>query len=87
MAERISDDALVIRGGRNQPEDLERGTGTHWRYDSRCCPVDGWRCCKDQRQQPEPCNADRPNSGGNEFVADPDGPETYEGWLTIGGLQ
>ena len=29
MAERISDDALVIRGGRNQPEDLERGTGTH----------------------------------------------------------
>jgi hypothetical protein len=29
MAERISDDALVIRGGRNRPVDLERGTGTH----------------------------------------------------------
>jgi hypothetical protein len=29
MAERISDDALVVRGGRNQPVDLERGTGTH----------------------------------------------------------
>lgn len=29
MAETIPDDALVIRGGRNRPEDLERGTGTH----------------------------------------------------------
>lgn len=29
MAERIPDDALVIRGGRNHPEDLRRGTGTH----------------------------------------------------------
>ena len=29
MAERIPDDALVIRGGRNQPVDLRRGTGTH----------------------------------------------------------
>jgi hypothetical protein len=29
MADRIADDALVIRGGRNRPLDLERGTGTH----------------------------------------------------------
>jgi hypothetical protein len=29
MADRIPDDALVIRGGRNRPVDLERGTGTH----------------------------------------------------------
>ena len=29
MAERIPDDALVVRGGRNQPEDLRRGTGLH----------------------------------------------------------
>jgi hypothetical protein len=29
MAERIPDDALVVRGGRNRPEDIERGTGTH----------------------------------------------------------
>ena len=29
MADRISDDALVIHGGRNRPVDLERGTGTH----------------------------------------------------------
>ena len=29
MAGPISDDALVIRGGRNRPVDLERGTGTH----------------------------------------------------------
>ena len=29
MAEAIPDDALVLRGGRNRPEDLERGTGTH----------------------------------------------------------
>ncbi|MFO7904303.1 MAG: flavoredoxin [Planctomycetota bacterium] len=29
MAERIPDDALVVRGGRNQPEDLRRGTRTH----------------------------------------------------------
>ena len=29
MADPISDDALVIRGGRNRPVDLERGTGTH----------------------------------------------------------
>lgn len=28
-AERIPDDALVVRGGRNLPSDLERGTGTH----------------------------------------------------------
>lgn len=27
--ERISDEALVIRGGRNLPEDIKRGTGTH----------------------------------------------------------
>lgn len=27
--ERISDEALVIRGGRNLPEDIQRGTGTH----------------------------------------------------------
>lgn len=29
MAERIPDEALVVRGGRNQPEDLRRGIGTH----------------------------------------------------------
>ena len=29
MAERIPDEALVVRGGRNQPEDLRRGTRTH----------------------------------------------------------
>lgn len=27
--ERIPDNALVVRGGRNRPEDIERGTGTH----------------------------------------------------------
>ncbi len=29
MADPISDDALIVRGGRNRPVDLERGTGTH----------------------------------------------------------
>jgi hypothetical protein len=29
LAERIPDEALVVRGGRNQPEDLRRGTRTH----------------------------------------------------------
>jgi hypothetical protein len=29
MAVRISDDAVVVRGGRNAPADLRRGTGTH----------------------------------------------------------
>ena len=29
MAERIPDEALVVRGGRNQPADLERGMGRH----------------------------------------------------------
>ena len=29
MTDLISDDALVIRGGRNRPIDIERGTGTH----------------------------------------------------------
>jgi hypothetical protein len=29
VAERIPDDALVVRGGRNQPEDLRRGIQTH----------------------------------------------------------
>jgi hypothetical protein len=29
MAERIPDEALVARGGRNQPEDVRRGLGTH----------------------------------------------------------
>lgn len=29
MAERIPDEALVVRGGRNQPEDLRRGMRTH----------------------------------------------------------
>jgi len=29
MADSIADDAIVIRGGRNRPADLERGTGTH----------------------------------------------------------
>jgi hypothetical protein len=27
--ERIPDDALVVRGGQNRPEDILRGTGTH----------------------------------------------------------
>lgn len=27
--ERIPDEALVVRGGRNRPEDIERSTGTH----------------------------------------------------------
>ncbi len=26
---RISDDAFVVRGGKNRPEDIQRGTGTH----------------------------------------------------------
>ncbi len=29
MGERIPDVALVVRGGRNLPDDLRRGTGTH----------------------------------------------------------
>jgi hypothetical protein len=29
VSERIPDEALVVRGGRNQPEDLRRGTRTH----------------------------------------------------------
>jgi hypothetical protein len=29
MAVRIPDEALVVRGGRNLPADLRRGTGTH----------------------------------------------------------
>jgi len=29
MAERIPDEALVVRGGRNLPADLRRGTRTH----------------------------------------------------------
>ena len=29
MAERIPDEAVVVRGGRNLPADLRRGTGTH----------------------------------------------------------
>ena len=29
MADRIADDAIVVRGGQNRPVDLERGTGTH----------------------------------------------------------
>jgi hypothetical protein len=29
VAERIPDEALVVRGGRNQPQDLRRGMGTH----------------------------------------------------------
>jgi hypothetical protein len=29
MAERIPDVALVVRGGRNQPDDLRRGLRTH----------------------------------------------------------
>jgi hypothetical protein len=29
MPERIPDEALVVRGGRNQPTDLRRGTATH----------------------------------------------------------
>jgi hypothetical protein len=27
--EKIPDEALVVRGGRNLPEDIRRGTGTH----------------------------------------------------------
>ncbi|MCU0549973.1 MAG: hypothetical protein MUC48_11550 [Leptolyngbya sp. Prado105] len=27
--ERISDEAIVVRGGRNRPEDIRRGIGTH----------------------------------------------------------
>lgn len=26
---KISDEAIVVRGGRNRPEDIQRGTGTH----------------------------------------------------------
>jgi hypothetical protein len=29
LAERIPDEALVVRGGRNYPADLQRGTQTH----------------------------------------------------------
>jgi hypothetical protein len=29
LVERIPDEALVVRGGRNQPEDLRRGSRTH----------------------------------------------------------
>ena len=29
MAERIPDEVLVVRGGRNQPADLERGMARH----------------------------------------------------------
>jgi hypothetical protein len=29
MAERIPDEAVVVRGGRNLPADLRRGVGTH----------------------------------------------------------
>src|SRR5437868_1625722 len=27
--DKIPDDALVVRGGKNRPEDIRRGTGTH----------------------------------------------------------
>jgi hypothetical protein len=27
--ERISDEAIIVRGGRNRPEDVRRGIGTH----------------------------------------------------------
>jgi len=29
LPEKRPDEALVVRGGRNRPEDIERGTGTH----------------------------------------------------------
>ena len=29
MADRIADEAIVVRGGRNQPDDLRRGTRLH----------------------------------------------------------
>jgi hypothetical protein len=29
MSEMLSDEAIVIRGGRNRPEDIRRGIGTH----------------------------------------------------------
>src|SRR5438105_15553465 len=29
MVARIPDEALVVRGGQNRPEDIERGTGIH----------------------------------------------------------
>jgi len=28
-SEKIPDEAIVVRGGRNRPEDVERGTATH----------------------------------------------------------
>jgi hypothetical protein len=28
-SKRIPDEAVVVRGGRNRPEDIERGTATH----------------------------------------------------------
>ena len=29
MTENIPDNAIVVRGGRNRPEDIQRGTATH----------------------------------------------------------
>jgi len=29
MTDKIPDEALVVRGGKNKPADIERGTGTH----------------------------------------------------------
>jgi hypothetical protein len=29
VVERIPDEAVVVRGGRNRPEDIQRSTGTH----------------------------------------------------------
>ena len=29
MADKVPDEALVVRGGQNRPEDIERGTATH----------------------------------------------------------
>ncbi|MBI1927974.1 flavoredoxin [Candidatus Poribacteria bacterium] len=29
IPQKIPDDALVVRGGQNRPEDIRRGTGTH----------------------------------------------------------
>lgn len=29
VVESIPDEAIVVRGGRNRPEDIQRGTGTH----------------------------------------------------------
>ena len=48
--EPIPEEALIMRGGRNQPQDLRRGTGTHpigvtgvWWNVPRGCRWRNWR--------------------------------------------